>query len=79
MYQEIERRLNRREASEFLTQRGFRIAPATLAKLAVIGGGPSFVSFGRRPLYEAADLLAWVESRTSRPKRHTSETSSNAA
>ncbi len=79
MNQVGERRLNRREASEFLTERGFRIAPTTLAKLAVIGGGPSFVSFGRRPLYQAADLLAWAESRTSRPKRHTSETSSDAA
>jgi hypothetical protein len=67
-----ERRLTRREASELLTAQGFRIAEATLAKLAVIGGGPQFVKFGRKPLYSTSDLLAWVRSRTSQMKHHTS-------
>ena len=30
--------------------------PATLAKLAVLGGGPIFRRAGRMPLYSAADL-----------------------
>ncbi len=50
MTSEILRRLSRREASEFLTAHGFKTAPTTLAKLACIGGGPVFESFGRRPL-----------------------------
>ena len=37
---DIDRRLSRREAADFLTLRGFRIAAATLAKYASLGGGP---------------------------------------
>src|SRR5215469_8517723 len=50
-----------------------QLAPATLAKLACLGGGPPFESFGRRPLYREADLLAWAQSRTSGPRRSTSD------
>jgi hypothetical protein len=39
MAHEYERRLGRKEAAQFLTERGYRTAPATLAKLACIGGG----------------------------------------
>ena len=46
---EFESRLDRRQAAAFLTARGYRTAPATLAKLACIGGGPTFESFGRKP------------------------------
>ena len=73
MQTEIERRLTRTEAAAFLTERGFRVAYATLNKYATVGGGPLFESFGRRPLYKPADLLAWVASKTTRPRRHTSE------
>lgn len=73
MQTEIERRLTRAEAAAFLTERGFRVAYATLNKYATVGGGPVFESFGRRPVYKPADLLAWVASKTTRPRRHTSE------
>lgn len=73
MQTEIERRLTRAEAAAFLTDRGFRVAYATLNKYATVGGGPVFESFGRRPLYKPADLLAWVASKTTAPRRHTSE------
>lgn len=65
-------RLTRAEASAYLIARGYRVAPATLAKLACLGGGPTFTSFGRRPLYRPGDLLAWVASRSSAPRRSTS-------
>jgi hypothetical protein len=65
--------LDRRQAAQFLTDRGYRTAPATLAKLACLGGGPLFRSFGRKPLYLAADLLAWAEARTTGPRHSTSE------
>jgi len=68
-----ERRLDRKEAAQFLTSRGYRTAPATLAKLACLGGGPAFESFGRRPLYREPDLLAWAQSRATGPRRSTSE------
>jgi hypothetical protein len=70
---EFEQRLDRREAAAFLTARGYRTAPATLAKLACIGGGPTFESFGRRPLYREVDLLAWARAKTTGPRRSTSD------
>jgi hypothetical protein len=73
MSMEFEQRMDRRQAADFLTARGYRTAPATLAKLASIGGGPTFESFGRKPLYRATDLLAWAEARTSGPRRSTSD------
>ena len=68
-----DRLLTRADAAAFLTERGFRVAHATLAKYATVGGGPLYESFGRRPLYRPADLLAWVASRSSGPRRSTSE------
>jgi len=68
-----DRPLSRREAADYLTERGYRTAAATLAKLACIGGGPVYESFGRKPLYKSADLLAWVASRSSGPRRSTSD------
>jgi len=68
-----ERKLGRKEAAQFLTDCGYRTAPATLAKLACIGGGPTFESFGRRPLYREPDLLAWAQARTTGPRRSTSD------
>jgi hypothetical protein len=73
MFADYERRFGRKEAAQYLTERGFRTAPATLAKLACIGGGPAFQSFGRWPLYREADLLAWAQSRTTGPRRSTSD------
>ena len=70
---EFECKLDRRQAAAFLTARGYRTAPATLAKLACIGGGPTFESFGRKPLYREADLLAWAKARTTGPRRSTSD------
>lgn len=61
------------DASEFLTQQGYKTAPRTLSKLRCIGGGPKFRRFGRRVLYRASDLTAWAESRTSGPLKNTSE------
>jgi hypothetical protein len=73
MINDINRQLDRKQAAQFLTDRGYRTASATLAKLACLGGGPVFRSFGRKPLYSAADLLVWAEARTTGPRRSTSE------
>lgn len=73
MQNEYVRRLSRREAADFLTGQGYKTAPATLAKLASIGGGPVFESFGRRPLYREADLLKWAVERSTGPRRSTSD------
>lgn len=69
----------RREAARYLTERGYPTAQRTLEKLACLGGGPIYRVYGRRALYTAADLIAWAQSRTSAPRRHTSEAAINAA
>jgi hypothetical protein len=79
MSTEIQRRLDRKEAALFLTSNGYRTAPATLAKLACLGGGPVFESFGRRPLYREVDLLAWAEAKTTGPRRSTSDPGTSAS
>jgi hypothetical protein len=67
------RLLTRRAAANFLTERGYPIAPQTLAKYAVVGGGPPFRKFGNRPLYAEADLIAWAEGRLSPRRTSTSD------
>jgi hypothetical protein len=58
--------LRRREASAYLReQHGICRAPATLAKLAVIGGGPRFRHVGRVPIYPVIELDAYAAAITS--------------
>ena len=64
--------LSRVAASEYLRERGLRVAPSTLAKLAVVGGGPPFVKFMSRALYEAHDLDEWAMSKIGAKQKSTS-------
>ena len=57
----IRQYLSRKEAAAYLNV----IAEATLAKLAVIGGGPRFYKLGRRVGYKIQDLDSWAKARTS--------------
>ena len=58
------RYLRRIEAAEYVAATwGFPCSPKTLAKLAVIGGGPAFRKAGRIPLYAEADLDAWARTK----------------
>jgi hypothetical protein len=67
-------RLRRWEAAEYLEIRhGLRIAPATLAKLASIGGGPAFNHAGRIPLYPTGELDQWAKNRLGPLVNSTSE------
>ena len=69
-----EKKLRRREAAAYVEERhGIPCAPKTLAKYAVIGGGPIFRKAGKTPLYAPGDLDTWAESRLSKPVRSTSE------
>jgi len=67
-----DRPMDPRGASSHLSSRGFPTAEATLAKYRTLGGGPSFVRFGRRIFYRPSALDAWIASRT-RDLRNTSE------
>ena len=69
-----DKRVRRTLAAAYIQERhGIPCAPKTLAKLAVVGGGPPFRKAGRVPLYELRDLDDWAEAKLSRPVRSTSE------
>lgn len=66
--------LRRRAAAEYLREHwGIPCSEKTLAKLACVGGGPLYRLFGRIPLYTAAYLDEYAESRIGKPVRSTSE------
>lgn len=70
--------LRRSQAAELLQERYGAYTSATLARLAVQGGGPPFVKFGRFPLYDPEDLDAWAKARMSKLVHSTSELTSVA-
>ena len=60
------RLLRRAEAAQYVRDKwGYPCSPRTLAKYAVIGGGPSFRKAGRYPLYHPDDLDGWVSDKLS--------------
>lgn len=67
-------RLTRAEASAYLHKRhGISRSHSTLAKLACLGGGPSFRRAGHRSvLYDVAELDRWASALLSQPARSTS-------
>jgi hypothetical protein len=68
------RKLRRAEAAQFVRDAyGVPLSASTLAKLAVVGGGPPYVKISRYPVYDVDDLRAWIEARTSAKLRSTSE------
>ncbi|MEF2549060.1 helix-turn-helix domain-containing protein [Aurantimonas sp. E1-2-R+4] len=50
--------LNAQSAANYL-----RLSKSSLAKLRLSGAGPAYCKLGRRVVYRAADLEAWLESR----------------
>ena len=65
--------VRRKQAGEYLQSKYGFGAPNTLAKLAVVGGGPEYRMAGRFPLYRIADLDYWALSKIGAPVRSTSE------
>jgi hypothetical protein len=55
--------VDRKTIAIILSEHGFKTAPATLAKLAVVGGGPEFIKFGRAVLYSPQTAIAWAKNR----------------
>jgi hypothetical protein len=61
------------EASAYLKQEhGFPVAPRTLVKLRVVGGGPAFHKFGRSVIYNSEDLIRWAKDRIGQKRVSTS-------
>jgi hypothetical protein len=66
--------LRRAAAADYLeTKWGIPCSKKTLAKLASIGGGPSYRLYNRTPLYSPEDLDAFAERKLSKSVRSTSE------
>jgi hypothetical protein len=62
----LRRLLRRSEAANYLLHTwAVTCAVGTLAKLAVIGGGPRFSKAGKWPVYAIEDLDEWARSKTS--------------
>jgi hypothetical protein len=69
--------MTRVETARYLSDRWFPCSPKTLAKLAVIGGGPAFRKAGRVPLYSEASVDAWAASKIGPLVHSTSELAVN--
>src|SRR5215472_14394247 len=68
------RLLRRAEAAKHIQEKwGYPCSPRTLAKYAVVGGGPVFRKAGRYPLYHPDDLDRWVSDKLSDPVTSTSQ------
>lgn len=70
-----QRYLYRKEAAQYLTERGLKVSAGTLAKYATVGGGPNYQHFGNRPVYTPASLEEWILSRLSEPRQNSSQRS----
>jgi hypothetical protein len=58
--------LRRKAAAKYIQEvHGQPCAPKTLAKLAVVGGGPAYRKAGKYPLYAPDDLDKWALARLS--------------
>ena len=71
------RSMTRSEAAQYTTDHWFPCSPKTLAKLAVVGGGPAFCKAGRVPLYSEASVDAWAASKIGPLVHSTSELAVN--
>jgi hypothetical protein len=66
--------LQRADAAQYLRDKfGLRCAKQTLAKLAVVGGGPKYRLAGRTPIYEPADLDEFAMSKIGKPRFSSSD------
>src|SRR5262245_57700531 len=72
---DYQRPLDRREASQYLLERhGIKRSPATLAKLASIGGGPLYRRAGRRRvIYDPPHLDEYAANILSAPATSSAE------
>lgn len=67
-------RISRRDACVYLLEtHGIRLAPSTLAKWAVTGGGPAFEKFGSKPLYPLTELDRFARERLTPAAASTAE------
>ena len=66
-------RMRRKLASEYLLEVGVSLSPATLAKLAVVGGSPPFWKDGPFPVYGRPELDEFAAARLGHLRTSTSD------
>src|SRR5262245_60715186 len=72
--------MRRDKASQYLLEKyGISLKPATLAKKAVVGGGPPFRYDGRYPIYDQPDLDSFAIARLGPLRSSTSDTGQQLA
>jgi hypothetical protein len=69
--------LRRKQAGEYLLAKYGFGAEKTLAKVAVVGGGPEYRKAGRIPLYTIEALDNWALAKIGAPVHSTSEAKAN--
>ena len=67
--------LSRREAAQYVEEKGLPLSKNTLQKYATVGGGPKFFKFGRRAVYCREDLNKWISDKLGQSVSSTSELS----
>jgi hypothetical protein len=67
------RLLTRRQAVEYLRERGFPITVGMLARYASNGTGPRYSRFSKFSLHEAKDLDAWASKMLARASAKSAE------
>ena len=73
------RDFTRAEAAKYISEHWFPCSPKTLAKLAVIGGGPAFRKAGRFPLYRPENCDEYARKKIGPLVGSTSELRSESA
>lgn len=65
--------LDPRGCSDFLASLGLKMSKATLDCAVSRGNSPPYVHFCKRRYYRKSDVLAWVNSQTSKSKTSSSD------
>ncbi|HCK84472.1 MAG TPA: hypothetical protein DHW63_08130, partial [Hyphomonadaceae bacterium] len=64
--------MSRKEAARYLTERGFQMAPQTLARKFSEGTGPLCTGLNRRAMYYKVHLDEWFREQLATPRRSSS-------
>jgi hypothetical protein len=75
----LKRDMTRVETARYISDHWFPCSPKTLAKLAVVGGGPAFRKAGRTPLYSPALADTWAAGKIGPLVLSTSELAANSS
>ncbi len=59
--------LSRKEAAQYVTDKGLPVSPNTFQKYATTGGGPEYEIFGNRAVYQPEKLDAWIGQKLTSP------------